>query len=370
MTEPTTEATATTEATEATEATVTGLERRYRRLLRILPTDYLAAWQEDMVTNFLASMDTEDPDLAEYLADYGRPSWSEVASVVALAVRLRLPGLRTRLGGVGAPPRNVVWGDAVRLVALIGLLSHAASATVGLGMTLWASGQLPAFPPPPAEWHAAPPAPWWQSVTIVDHLLWLPAYLALLFGQRLVCRILAILALSVVVLANLLRFDASAPFVLSDMAFFAFAALPVLALVAFHRDAPPVRAWPWLVALPVAVAVEAAPLLTQPADLRIFPLLDWPAAGCAMLVTAALVHLALPRRAASWSLALALLGAAVFGLRVMTMMEYARAALEAQRTTLAVLGMVEAAAVAVVTVPLVILAVHDLRRLSAAPNPA
>jgi hypothetical protein len=343
--------------------TTTELERRYRRLLRILPADYRAAWQEDMVTNFLASMHSDDPDEAEYLADYGRPSWPEMASVVTLAVRLRLPGLRLRLGGTGAPPRNVVWGDAVRLVALIGLLSHAASATVGLGLTLWASGQLPTLPPPPVEWHTALPAQWWQSVTVVDHLLWLPAYLALLFGQRSLGRILAVLALSVVVLGNLLRFDARAPFVLSDVVFLAFAALPVLALVAFHRDAPPVRAWPWLVALPVAVAVEAASLFAQPADLRIFPLLDWPATTCVMLVTAALVQLALPRRAPSWSLALALLGATVLGLRVLTLMEYAHAAPEGQRTTLAALGLVEATAVIAVTVPLAILAARALRRL-------
>ena len=43
-----------------------------------------------MVATFLESMDTDDAEAAEYLADYGRPSWSEVASVAALAVRLRL----------------------------------------------------------------------------------------------------------------------------------------------------------------------------------------------------------------------------------------------------------------------------------------
>jgi hypothetical protein len=353
-----------------TTAAPTELERRYRRLLRILPADYRAAWQEDMVTTFLASMHSDDPEQNEYLADYGRPSRSETASVVSLAVRLRLPGLRLRLGGAGAPPRNVVWGDAIRLVALIGLLSHAASATVGLGLTLWASGQLPALPPPPTEWHAAQPAEWWQSVTVVDHLLWLPAYLALLLGQRMACRILAVLALSVVVLGNLLRFDAGAPFVVNDLVFLGLAALPVLALAAFHRDAPPVRWPPWLIALPVAVAAEAAAFLAQPADPRIMPLLDWPAMICLVLVVAALVHLAWPRRAAAWSLALALLGAIVFGLRGTTMMEYAHAAPDAQQATLTALALVEAAAVAAVTVPLALLAARDLRRLPATPRPA
>jgi hypothetical protein len=264
----------------------------------------------------------------------------------------------------------VLWGNAVRLVAVVGLLSHAASATVGLGVMLWVGGRLPIAPPPPAEWHTALPTGWWPSVTVVAHLLWLPAYLALLFGHRLVAQLLAVLALGAVVLANLHKFDTGAPFVLSDLVFLAFAALPVLALVAFHREAPRVRARPWLIALPVAALVELGFLLAQPIDLRRFPLLDWPATTCVMLVAAALVHLALPRRAPSWSLALALLGVAVFTLREMTLMEYVHAAPESQRATLTTLGLLEVAAVAAVTVPLAILAARALRRLPAASSPA
>ena len=58
------------------------LEDRYRRVLRALPAAYRARWEEEMVATFLASMATDDPDEAEYLGDYGRPSWSEVASVM------------------------------------------------------------------------------------------------------------------------------------------------------------------------------------------------------------------------------------------------------------------------------------------------
>ena len=80
------------------------LEQRYRLLLRtLLPASYRKVWEEDMVATFLESMDTDDAEAAEYLADYGRPSWSEVASVAALAIRLRL-------GAAGAPPRYVAWG--------------------------------------------------------------------------------------------------------------------------------------------------------------------------------------------------------------------------------------------------------------------
>jgi hypothetical protein len=100
---------------------VNRLEQRYRVVLRtLLPASYRKLWEEDMVATFLESMASDDAEAAEYLADYGRPSWSEVASVAALAVRLRL-------GAANAPLRSGAWGEAVRLVALMGLLVHAAA---------------------------------------------------------------------------------------------------------------------------------------------------------------------------------------------------------------------------------------------------
>jgi hypothetical protein len=94
------------------------LEERYRGVLRLLPAGYRARWEEEMVAAFLESMERDDPDEAEFLRDYGRPSWSEMGSVAALAVRLRL-------GGAGTP-RSAAWGAAVRLAALIALLATAA----------------------------------------------------------------------------------------------------------------------------------------------------------------------------------------------------------------------------------------------------
>ncbi|HZM75585.1 MAG TPA: hypothetical protein VFC19_07645, partial [Candidatus Limnocylindrales bacterium] len=66
------------------------LEERYRRVLRLLPASYRGVWEEDMVATFLASVATDDREEAEYLADFGRPSWPEVFSIVALAIRLRI----------------------------------------------------------------------------------------------------------------------------------------------------------------------------------------------------------------------------------------------------------------------------------------
>jgi hypothetical protein len=106
------------------------LEQRYRLVLRVLPAAYRKAWEEDMVATFLDSVDSDDAEAAEYAADYGRPSWSEVATVASLAVR-------RCLGAAGAPPRYVAWGQTVRLVALTGLLVNAAAATIEAGSTLW-----------------------------------------------------------------------------------------------------------------------------------------------------------------------------------------------------------------------------------------
>lgn len=72
------------------------LEQRYRSVLRLLPVSYRQVWEPDMVSAFLDSMDAGDREINDYLADHGRPSWREVASIAVLAARLRLgaDGLR------------------------------------------------------------------------------------------------------------------------------------------------------------------------------------------------------------------------------------------------------------------------------------
>jgi hypothetical protein len=324
-----------------------------------------------MVTTFLASMHTDDTEQAEYLADYGRPSWSEVASVATLAVRLHL-------GGRGAPPRSVVWGDAVRLVALIGLLGQAIGTITGLGIMLWLTGLFSWLPPPPPEAGYVQHS-WWYQVTTIAGLLWLPAYLALLFGQRRMCQGLAILA--VLLDEATLIINDSQPFTVSTAAYALFQALPVLALAAFHRDAAPVRKRGWLLALPIGGVAEGVALFllfqSDPQTNTLLLLLDWPAFCCLALVGGAAVHL-IGRRSlygqrsligqlrddAPWSLALALLASAVLGLRMLTLVDYAAAPV-GQQSTLLALGIAEAGAVLAVGIPLAILARQALRRLPA-----
>ena len=51
-----------------------------------------------MVAALLESSPTDDPEEDEYIIEFGKPKWPEVASVAGLAARLYL-------GGAGAPRR-------------------------------------------------------------------------------------------------------------------------------------------------------------------------------------------------------------------------------------------------------------------------
>jgi hypothetical protein len=63
------------------------LERRYRRVLRLLPGWYRRQWEQDMVAAFLDSWLTGDADADEYISKAAGPGWAETASVAGLAVR-------------------------------------------------------------------------------------------------------------------------------------------------------------------------------------------------------------------------------------------------------------------------------------------
>ena len=267
-----------------------------------------------------------------------------------------------------APPRNALWGDAVRLVALIGLLAHATFGVTSLGLMLWAMGRLPWLPLPALQYDLVFPTGLWHSVSVAASLLWLPAYLALLFGQRRVSQVLVAIATVAILFADARLFHSDAPFALTDVAYHVFGALPLLGLAAFHRDAPPVRARPWLLAIPLGIAIEIGLLsVTTPVEPEVFPLLDWPATCCLALVIAAVVVLA--RRegvAPSWRLALALFAPVVLGVRTLTLIDIIQIAPAAQQPALLALGLIEIGAVAAVAVPLAILAGRALRRMPSA----
>src|ERR1022692_3064136 len=90
--------------------------------------------------------------------------------------------------------------------------------------------------------------------------------------------------------------------------------VPVLAMTAFHRDAPPAPRWPWLLALPANYLLVAVPLLALQATGNSAWLPDFSGLYCILVALACLAHAprAWSRKAASsgvWSLTLALLAA-------------------------------------------------------------
>ncbi len=352
------------------------LEERYRGLLRILPSGYRAVWEEEMVGAFLDSVATGDPETDEYRADFGRPGWSEVASVVTLAIRLRT-------GAAGTTPRYLAWGQAVRLVALVGLLVQAAWGLVIIGLGLWLAGRLTLLPAPPPAWTQGPPVDLWHRVTDAAWLAWLLAYIAVLLGHVRAARWVAVLAMVPAVLSMLWHVFAlgAGPNTFTEWYLMLLKGLVVLALTAWiptrdqrgapllwipmrdQRDTPPVRPRPWLLGLPVAtVLVLGVVLLPAPAP-DSPPLLDLAGLYSLAFLGAAGWYAWRGRHRTDWAHALALLALAVFGLRLGSILDYATGVPFTDRTALIGLGLIEAAAVVAAGVPLAVRTVRALRRL-------
>jgi hypothetical protein len=99
------------------------LERRYRGLLRALPSWYRAHREDEMVTTFLAGRrDRDDREL-------GWPGWPETRAVLSLAVT-------TRIAVRQGPPRAVALGCILRRAALLGLVALVPRSVAGLA-DLW-----------------------------------------------------------------------------------------------------------------------------------------------------------------------------------------------------------------------------------------
>jgi hypothetical protein len=341
---------------------VNRLEERYRRVLRLLPASYREVWEDDMVATLLASVETDDPDDAAYTADFGRPSWSEVASVLALAVRLRL-------GSGGGQPRYAAWGGAIRLAALCGLLAFATGSVVIVFSALWAAELLPGLPPPPPVPEPGPPGrDLWQGISDVGGLLWLPSCLALVLGRWTIAKWLARLAVVALTVSDVRTAVADLDVITASIMYeLLLTWLVVLALVAFHRDAPPVRRRPWLIALACASAVVTGHvvlfLYLSPTTI---PPVDWPGLGSAAVVGTAIWYLIARRRGhitPIWGHALAILAVAELGLRVTTLLDYGRFGI-AWHPAAVPLGVAEAVAVLGVAVLLGLCTARDLRRRS------
>jgi hypothetical protein len=333
---------------------VNRLEERYRRVLRLLPASYRTVWEDDMVATFLASVHTDDPDEADHLADFGRPSWSELASVVALAVRLRV-------GTTDAPPRYAAWSEAIRRSVQAVMLVHAAFAVVATAITLLPAGSGQET----------------QLFSAVIGLLWLPALLALVSGRGATARRLGVTAAAAEVASAILA-TVDSRRISGEFAYaLVLDTLLVLALVALPDAAARLDRRPWLAAIPVCAGLIAghAVLLSRPATTGTLPPLDFAGLGClavAAVLGAHLVWLARHRfgRFSVWTPALAVIASAALGLRLVTLLDFARFGSAGWHPATVTLGVAEAIVVGSGAIVLVLLSVRALRRLPAVAHDA
>jgi hypothetical protein len=300
------------------------LEDRYRRVLRMLPGYYRDRWEQDMVAAFLDSRVTGDEGEDEYAFEFGRPGWAEVASVAGLAARLYL-------GGAGAPRRYFAWGQAVRGAVLAVALVHASQGLGDLTVLAWRRHQgawLPASLAAPALNGA------WPVVANAVDSAWIIAFTALVLGHRRTARTIAVLAVTAD-LVFLLQAQVAGLLPRPSgtwSSFILFGLAPVVAMAAFHRDAPPTAPRPWLLALPGYYLLVPVPVMALQAAGQQAWLPDSAGLGCLVVSLACLAHapraLSRSRRAAgaagpgTWSLALTLLAAAAGAWRVITLGSY------------------------------------------------
>jgi len=300
-----------------------GLEQRYRRVLCLLPGYYREQWEEDMVAAFLDSWLTGYPDTDEYVLEFCKPGWQEVASVILLAGRLYL-------GGAGAPRRYFAWGQAVRYTVLALLMVHAVRGLDGLRLVFLARGLHPVgiVPAPPAAMAPVPGIAWPVGAWYLAGYAWIVVFAALVLGHYRAARGLAAMA-AALDLAWLAQGQLTGA-LLSPYGSWAFWMLhdlvPVLAMAAFHRDAPPVARWPWLLALPATYLLVAVPELAATATGHQAWVPDLPGQSCILVAVLCVAHTprALSGRAGTgvWSLTLVLLAAAAAAYRIASFGDY------------------------------------------------
>ena len=295
------------------------LERRYRRVLRLLPGWYRRQWEEDMVAAFLDSWLTGDPEADEYITRAAGPSSAEVASVAGLAARLYLVGPGT--------PRRYAWGKATRRAVLAVVLVHAVLAVNVLVFLIWSRRLVGWLPAQPASLVITPGGVW-DTAYYLASVTWIAIFVTLALGHYRTARVLAALAIVpglVALVQAQLTGIMPAPFgswvfwVLADLA-------PVLAMTAFHRDTPAAPR-PWLLALPAGYLLVYGPLLALQATGNSAWLPDFSGLCCILVALACLAHAprAWSRQAAATglrSLTLVLLAAVAAANRIVTLTDY------------------------------------------------
>jgi hypothetical protein len=338
----------------------TALERRYRRVLRLLPGWYRAQWEQDMVAAFLDSWLTGDQEADAYIGKVAGPSAAEVASVAGLAVRLHL-------GGPGTA-RRYAWGQAIRRAVIALLLLHAVLAVDVLVYLVWSRDLVGWRPAPPGSLVIAPDG-FWATVYYLANIAWIAAFLMLALGHYRMSRVLAALAIIpglVALVQSRVTGFFPAPFwswaswILFDLAL-------VAAMAAFRRDTRPPVPRRWLLALPAGYLGVYGPLITLQVTGNSAWLPDFPGLCCILVTLACLAHL--PRawsrlvtssNTGTWLLALILLAAVVGVNRILTLTSYLR---DPHLTTVSLAELLIMLAATALVVP-------DAARTTQTPSPA
>jgi hypothetical protein len=297
------------------------LERRYRRVLRLLPGWYREQWEQDMVAAYMDSWLTGDAYTDACVLEYCKPGGAEVASVAGLAVRLHLAGPGT--------PRRYAWGQALRRAVLAVLLVHAVLAVDVLVFLVQSRRLVGWLPASSVSLLTAASGGAWARVYCLVCVAWMVIFVMQALGRYRAALVLAVLAIvpGLVALLQAQRTGVMpAPFgpwvfwVLIDLA-------PVLVMTTFGRDARPAAPRPWLLALPAGYLLVYAPLLALQATGNIAWLPDFSGLCCLLVSLACLMHA--PRvwsrrvtGTGSWSLTLVVLAAAAGAYRIFSLTDY------------------------------------------------
>jgi hypothetical protein len=258
--------------------------------------------------------------------EYDRPSRQEIASVIALAARLYL-------GGAATPRRYYAWGQAVRLAVLAVVLVHATQGLSLLTLLAWRRHLAGWFPALPASLAGPVPDGVWPTVMNVVDCVWIVIFVALVLGHHRMARVVAALAIAAD-LVFLLQAQFAGLLVRpleTWSSFFLFDFLLILAMSAFHQDAPPAARRPWLLALPgyyLLVPVPVPVLVIQATGNQAW-LPDSAGLACLVVSLFCLAHAprALARSAQTagsgvWSLALMLLAGVAGVWRIVSLGSY------------------------------------------------
>jgi hypothetical protein len=209
------------------------------------------------------------------------------------------------------------------------LLVHAMIGVNVLVNLAWKRSLVGWLPLPPGSQPNLPGIVWATVYSLVSGA-WILIFVMLALGHYRTARILAALAIVpglVALLQGQLTGAMPAPFgpwvfwILIDLGV-------VLAMTAFHRDAPPTATRPWLLALPAGLVLVYGPVLALQETGNFAWLPDFSGLCCILVSLACLAHAprAWSRQAADtglWSLTLVLLAAVAAVYRIVSLADFA-----------------------------------------------